>query len=410
VPKTVTILRVFIASPRDVAEERKALESIITELNLMWKTKEIRLELIMWETHAAPGFSSDAQAVINEQIADDYDIFVGVLWTRFGTPTPRADSGTEEEFERAYARWKQTPDAARLMLYFKNAPIPPDEIDLEQLKRVRDFRKGIEGKGGLYRQYTNTEEFRHLLRLHINEQVDQWGKSWGTSKPAVIRVSDEFTVKESAEVSMMTVEEDEEGLLDVLERFENDFGRLGEVVAEIGKATAELGEKTKERTKELESVQGDPGSKRAAFKRSINRSAEDMSYFVSRMKPANQLIAEHLSNGLDAYGRVASLLLDFGRNEQTLAQLRQMRESANKLKESIVYNLKSIGELRNAIANIPRATTQLNRAKRESLHVLDSYTATTGPAINLITEIEQSLDRFLNPPDHTASAGQFSPD
>jgi len=110
-PKRVTILRVFVASPGDVDEERRSLEDVIRELNLIWtKQKEVMLELVEWETHVHPGFSADAQAVINDQIADQYDIFIGVLGTRFGTPTGRAASGTEEEFERAYTRWTKNPD------------------------------------------------------------------------------------------------------------------------------------------------------------------------------------------------------------------------------------------------------------------------------------------------------------
>ena len=41
---------------------------------------------------------SDPQQIINSQVSDEYDIFIGILWTRFGTPTERAGSGTEEEF------------------------------------------------------------------------------------------------------------------------------------------------------------------------------------------------------------------------------------------------------------------------------------------------------------------------
>src|SRR5262245_57509622 len=50
-PRTGTILRVFVASPGDVAEEREVLESIIGELNLTWsKNLGIYLELVKYET------------------------------------------------------------------------------------------------------------------------------------------------------------------------------------------------------------------------------------------------------------------------------------------------------------------------------------------------------------------------
>ena len=91
-----------MASPGDVKEERERLERIVTELNRSWADSlEIEIELVRWETHAFPGFSTDAQATINAQLGDDYEIFIGLLWSRIGTPSPRARSGTMEEFERA---------------------------------------------------------------------------------------------------------------------------------------------------------------------------------------------------------------------------------------------------------------------------------------------------------------------
>ena len=69
------VLSVFVASPSDVEAERGKLEDVIRELNLTWSRElSIRLDLVRWETHAYPGFGSDAQAVINEQIPDDYDL------------------------------------------------------------------------------------------------------------------------------------------------------------------------------------------------------------------------------------------------------------------------------------------------------------------------------------------------
>ena len=66
------------------------------------------LELVRWETHVRPGIAADAQAVVNPQIGP-YDLFIGILWNRFGTPTGRAESGTREEFDQAYARWQHDP-------------------------------------------------------------------------------------------------------------------------------------------------------------------------------------------------------------------------------------------------------------------------------------------------------------
>ncbi|MER0041103.1 hypothetical protein [Pseudomonas sp. MGal98] len=102
-PRNETILNVFIASPSDVSDERKILDSVINELNKTWsKSLKLRLEPIKWETDAYPNFGPYSQDVINNQIDDDYDIFIAIFWSKIGTKTPAAQSGTIEEFERAY--------------------------------------------------------------------------------------------------------------------------------------------------------------------------------------------------------------------------------------------------------------------------------------------------------------------
>ena len=102
----VTKVRVFIASPGDVQKERDSLPAVIEELSrTTGRNLGFVIELVRWEIHCYPAMGRP-QGVINEQIGD-YDIFIGVMWKRFGTPTGKADSGTEEEFNLAYEDWKR---------------------------------------------------------------------------------------------------------------------------------------------------------------------------------------------------------------------------------------------------------------------------------------------------------------
>jgi len=93
VPGQITNLKVLVASPDDVQAERTLVREVIDEINQMLAGFETRLDFVGWED-ASPAFGVDPQSVVNAQLGDDYDIFVGSLWTRFGTPTPRAGSGT----------------------------------------------------------------------------------------------------------------------------------------------------------------------------------------------------------------------------------------------------------------------------------------------------------------------------
>jgi hypothetical protein len=162
--KQVTLLQVFAASPGDVSEEREALDFVIREFNLTQSDRTgVRLELLRWETHAVPGVGTDPQAVINEELGDNYDIFIGILSTRFGSATPRAGSGTDEEFERAYARFQQHPEQLRIMFYFKDPVIKASEIDLDQYALVKAFQKRLGERG-----YTSPlAQLKSLLRWFV---------------------------------------------------------------------------------------------------------------------------------------------------------------------------------------------------------------------------------------------------
>ena len=79
-------LRVFIASPHDVLEEREVLSGIvIPELRRIFgsppffsEDDQIELESVRWETHTWPDVGQDAQDVINNQLSP-FDIFVGIM-------------------------------------------------------------------------------------------------------------------------------------------------------------------------------------------------------------------------------------------------------------------------------------------------------------------------------------------
>jgi hypothetical protein len=171
VPDKITLLRIFVASPGDVSEERQLLDREVDTLNrTLGVTQGARFELEKWETHTWPGFGLDAQAVINEQI-EPYDIFVGIMWARIGTPTLRAASGTIEEFDNAYALWA-THKRPTILLYFRNTPFQPKgKEQRQQHEAVSEFRKAVKAKGGLFRSYDAPTEFARLAYEHLYRQA-----------------------------------------------------------------------------------------------------------------------------------------------------------------------------------------------------------------------------------------------
>jgi hypothetical protein len=171
VPQHLTKLRIFVASPGDVSEERERLDGIVAELNrTLGDQMNTMLELVRWETHAWPGFGEDAQDVINGQI-EPYDIFVGIMWKRLGTPTSRSTSGTVEEFVRAFDLWVQHRKPT-IMFYFNRAPFYAGTTDeAQQFERVLQFKALVETKGALCWEYEGSEDFERKARPHLYHQI-----------------------------------------------------------------------------------------------------------------------------------------------------------------------------------------------------------------------------------------------
>ena len=182
--RQLTELRVFAASPRDVSEERRRLRAVIEELNRGTARQQgVVLQPVGWDTSVRPGVGSDSQEVVSRQIGP-YHIFVGIMWKYFGTPTPRAGSGTEEEFDQAYSLWSKQ-GWPRILFYFNQDPFfPSSEEGAEQLCKVMAFRKKVGRKGVLYCEYCGPEDFERFVREHLIMVILKWEED---SKMAEVR-------------------------------------------------------------------------------------------------------------------------------------------------------------------------------------------------------------------------------
>jgi hypothetical protein len=181
----VTRLRIFVASPGDVKVERDHVSKVINDLNKGVMANKLKLFLQMLDWRNLPPEMGRPQQVILDQLPlETWDIFIGILWSHFGTPPgaihPETGepylSGTHEEFNSAYRLWKKNQeeekDRPRILIYRCKRSIPADS-DPNQLKLVQDFFAGFEVAGthpGLYQTYETNDDFARRLRNDL-EQV-----------------------------------------------------------------------------------------------------------------------------------------------------------------------------------------------------------------------------------------------
>lgn len=155
-------LRVFLSSPGELEAHRQVVRQVCTELSIQnARTAPFTFHLAEWPRTIAASAAPYLQSAINQQVAD-YDVLLCLINHRMGTPTPRASSGTEEEFDRAYELHLQT-GRPQLLIYFSNIPNAPSEIDPAQLAQVRVFSQKLSRLGVLAQSYADLNELRELV-------------------------------------------------------------------------------------------------------------------------------------------------------------------------------------------------------------------------------------------------------
>ncbi len=157
--------RVLIASPSDLSGERQAATEAINEWNAQHAAAEsVVLLPVKWETHATPQSGVRPQGVINRQLVGACDLLVGLFWTRLGTSTGVAESGTVEEIDQFVGAGKPA------LLYFSSRPIDPNRIDLAQHRRLKEFKESTYSTA-LTGGFAGLDELRHILVRDLLRQV-----------------------------------------------------------------------------------------------------------------------------------------------------------------------------------------------------------------------------------------------
>jgi len=155
------ILTVFLASPGDLKEERDIVRKSVERVNKILSRKVgWQIDLLGWED-TLPGYSRP-QTLINIY-ADSYDLFIGVLWRRWGQNTGKYSSGFEEEFIRACDRHKKT-GKPEIWLFFKKIDEKSVEDPGPQLAKVLKFKEEQIGLKELnYKEFSDSVSWEKLI-------------------------------------------------------------------------------------------------------------------------------------------------------------------------------------------------------------------------------------------------------
>lgn len=188
-------LRVFLASPGDVADERALALRVLEQLQYDPLLRgRITVETVAWDK---PGAGTPMLATLTPQEAikqglptpAECDIVIVIFWARMGTPLPdewkkpdggRYRSGTEWEYWNAFhaAKKQGKPD---LLLYRRTEKPLIDLSDPDLMEKHNQwnqvekffaaFRNPDGSIGGGWNPYSTPAEFQNNLKLHLHALI-----------------------------------------------------------------------------------------------------------------------------------------------------------------------------------------------------------------------------------------------
>lgn len=167
------IVKVFLGSPGDLAAERRAAKQVVDRFNQQWaEFFGVHIELIGWEQMASR--AGRPQDLINRELLDQSDLFVGMIWKHWGSPPGgdgRYTSGFEEEFERSLERRQKT-NKPEMSLLFKEVNADQEQDPGPELKKVLAFKdKIVAEKPVLFGKFGELRDFELKFETCLSTYV-----------------------------------------------------------------------------------------------------------------------------------------------------------------------------------------------------------------------------------------------
>lgn len=145
--------------------ERTGVREAIFEWNAEFsEVHNIVFQPKMWEFDSVPDMQQPAQHSLNKQIIHGSDVLIALFWTRLGTPTEKAESGTLEELQIFMETGKPT------ALYFSLKNPNLSMINTTQLDAVRNYRSALKG---LHHDFKNLPDLKNKIRKYLTNIVQQ---------------------------------------------------------------------------------------------------------------------------------------------------------------------------------------------------------------------------------------------
>jgi len=409
--QNITKLNILVSGTRETEAEKATLETVVEKLNKkISKAYSVEYTVTKWPDDFTPGYNEDPQSELNRQIENgSVDIYLGLLGTRFGTPTPRSDSGTMEELEIACQQFRKDSTTIRIFFYFKKSTTDVFKIDFDQLKKVIEFKDHKASEMGiLYKEFEDTENFVDIADTDLYNIInsdwdkDKWKKVDISKKKvkeaetdkASLPIQDKtesIVINELAQSENEDNNEDKLGLLDMIGGVDDDIALFTELLERMTKDIYYLGNITTEYTAILEpmlnkfgamgQVKGSSGKQKllSNIKKELRKLSQEYKNKSNTIRNNAAEFKVYIKKLLDYY---RYYLLDYYNPEHDVGQDEAPNVSLEVFIDSMKESLESIKKLQNSMESIPNLSQDLIIAKTSLVNNLGVLIAEFTFAIN----------------------------
>ena len=396
-----TIITIFISSPGDVKSER---QFIIDEMQ-SWNQRNSEksgcfLSPRTWEDVVAPDQDEYSQNVINEQIGDRYDVFLGLMWSRFGTPTQAADSGTEEEYDRAIER-KNSGTHLNLSFFFKTSDVPMSLIDAEQITKVNEFKRKISAAGCFYKEFSEDIHLSRGLNIlfdTIARNLEKYPILEGMTAIPSDKSAPPLLRQTVPSVNNENSDEEALGLFDLNDMMESNTAAIVALVSDWGNEVESLGAAMRDSTEQLNSMSKFGQPDQQLVRKKVAQTAEQLDHFAEFCEAKIEEIEFKMSEFISTFQGIADISKDFNRTQDDIDNTCHSIEQLAFGMEGAMDGTRSFAD---SVAALPRLSREFNKSRARVVRVQKKFLDLMEQNVRDLLEVKLTIESL---PPYTAES------
>jgi hypothetical protein len=180
--KSLKKYRLLISCPSDCEGFKETVVHTLSITNHFCETfLGARIEPIYYKENVPSGTANEAQEVISRNVRGEFDIYVGLFWSRLGTPTSGYKSGAVEELEIAY-EMNESSGKIGIHVYFCEAMMPPEVWRTSAPHDIEWLRSHAGGRGTLYKSFASDAQLQSLLSVDLVADLKKLVLGTGSNK------------------------------------------------------------------------------------------------------------------------------------------------------------------------------------------------------------------------------------